>query len=165
MDQEFQPHPVLVNYEASRDGVVRNRRLKKPVGFPNNMGYLLFSVGTKSYLIHRIVYESFHGLIEPGLVIDHIDGCRQNNELSNLQAITQRENSIKGNTGNNPKQARSIDAFDTTTNEIKRFQSMCAAGRYFDIHRSSIRSVATGITRTALSKRTGHRIQFSFIIA
>jgi len=41
MDQNFKPHPVLVNYEVSRDGVVRNRRLKKSVGWVNNMGYLI----------------------------------------------------------------------------------------------------------------------------
>ena len=56
MSQDFRPHPVLVNYEASRDGVIRNRRLKKPVGIVSNRGYLRFTVGKKSYYIHRIVY-------------------------------------------------------------------------------------------------------------
>lgn len=163
MDQEFRPHPVITNYEASRCGVVRNRRLKKPVGSPNNMGYLKFGAGGKWYLIHRFIYEAFNGLIEPGLVIDHIDGCPQNNELSNLRAISQSENLKNGNTGKGSKQARSIKSFDTETSEIKIFQSTYAAGKHFDICRASVRKVATGKYRTALSKRTGHRIQFSFI--
>ena len=50
MSQDFRPHPVLVNYEESRDGVVRDRILKKPVGYVNNMGYLIFSVSSKTYL-------------------------------------------------------------------------------------------------------------------
>ena len=60
MSQEFRPHPVLVNYEASREGVVRNRRLKKPVGYDNNSGYLQFGAGEKKYYIHRIIYEAFN---------------------------------------------------------------------------------------------------------
>jgi len=73
MSQDFKSHPILVNYEASPDGIVRHRRLKKPVGADNNMGYLIFTVGGKSYFIHRIVYECHRGLIKDGLVIDHID--------------------------------------------------------------------------------------------
>ena len=96
MSQDFRPHPVLVNYEASRDGVIRNRRLKKPVGFLNNHGYLLFTAGgKKKYLCHRIVYEAFNGLIEDGLVIDHINGIKTDNCLENLQAISQSENTKK----------------------------------------------------------------------
>ena len=52
MNQEFRPHPILSNYEASRDGIVRHRIIKKPVGYVNNAGYLMFSAGRKRYLIH-----------------------------------------------------------------------------------------------------------------
>ena len=64
MSQDFRPHPVLVNYEASSDGVVRNCRLNKLVGSVNNSGYLRFSAGKKKYLCHRIIYEAFYGLIK-----------------------------------------------------------------------------------------------------
>ena len=56
MEQDFRPHPVLVNYEASRDGVVRNCRRKKPVGVVSNAGYLRFTAGKKKYN-HRFAYE------------------------------------------------------------------------------------------------------------
>ena len=59
MSQDFRPHPVLVNYEASSDGVVRNSRLKKPIGWVSKMRYLMFTAGKKKYLCHRIVYECF----------------------------------------------------------------------------------------------------------
>ena len=52
MSQDFRPHPVLVNYEASPDGVVRHRRLKKPVGVVDNHGYLRFTAGKKKYYCH-----------------------------------------------------------------------------------------------------------------
>jgi hypothetical protein len=42
--------------------------------------------------VHRIVYEAFNGPIPQGLEINHKDGNRLNNRLSNLEAITKSEN-------------------------------------------------------------------------
>ena len=164
MNQEFRPHPVLVNYEASRDGIVRNRKLKKPVGVVSNAGYLRFSAGKKKYHNHLIIFECFNGLIKEGLVIDHLDGCPQNNLLSNLQAVTQSENLKKGRTGTCKSVGkRPIVSFDTETNEQKTFQSMNAAAKYFDICISSVQRVAEHVTNTAFSKRFKHKIEFKYI--
>ena len=162
MEQEFRPHPVLVNYEASRDGVVRNRRLKKLIGYVTNMGYMQFTVGKKHYFCHRIIYETFNGLIEDDLVIDHIDSDPLNNRLENLQAISQSENTKRGRTGKCSKQPRPVISFDITTNETRVFQSTYAAGKHFDIQRFSIRCVLEGITKSAISKKNGNRIKFSY---
>jgi hypothetical protein len=162
MSQEFRPHPVLVNYEASREGVVRNRRLKKPVGYINNQGYLCFGAGEKKYLCHRKIYEAFNGPIEDDLVIDHIDSNILNNRLSNLRAITQSENLKCGRSGRCSKQPRPIQSFDITTNEKRVFQSIYAAGKHFDINPSSVQKVAEGIYKTARSKESGNRIKFSY---
>ena len=164
MEQNFKSHPVLVNYEASRDGVVRHRKLKKPVGSVNNMGYLIFSAGKKKYLCHRIIYECYFGLIKDGLVIDHVDGCPQNNKLENLQAVSQSQNTKKGRTGTCKSVGkRIVESFNTVTNEKKIFQSMNAAGKHFGICIPSVRSVAENITKSAISKETGHKIQFIYI--
>jgi len=162
MEQEFRPHPLLVNYEASRCGIVRHRRLKKSVGYVNNQGYLCFRAGGKNYLCHRMIFEAFHGPIEEGRVIDHIDGNPLHNNLENLQAISQSENTKRGRSGKNSKQPRPVQSFDITTNEKKVFQSMNAAGKHFDIQRFSIRCVAEGIYQTAISKKNGNRIKFSY---
>ena len=162
MEQEFRPHPVLVNYEASRGGVVRHCRLKKPVGFVTNQGYMQFGAGGKKYYNHRIIYECYRGLIEEGRVIDHLDSDPLNNRLENLQAISQSENTKRGRTGKSSNCPRPVVSFDITTNEKRVFQSMYSAGKYFDIQRFSIRCVAEGIYKTALSKKNGHRITFSY---
>ena len=52
MDQDFRPHPVIVNYETSRDGVIGNCKLKKPVGVVSNTGYFIFGAGKKKYHNH-----------------------------------------------------------------------------------------------------------------
>ena len=108
MDQDFRSHPVLVNYEASRDSVIRNRRLKKPVGWVDNQGYLRFGAGKKNYYIHRIIFEAFNGLIKDGFVIDHINGIKTDNSLSNLQAVTQSQNTKIGKTGKHAKKAKCV---------------------------------------------------------
>ena len=41
--------------------------------------------------IHRLVAEAFLG-VHPGLVVNHKDGDRFNNNLENLEWVTQREN-------------------------------------------------------------------------
>lgn len=53
------------------------------------------------FKVHKLVWITFNGPISKGLVIDHIDGCRTNNVLSNLRAVTIKENcnnpATKGN--------------------------------------------------------------------
>ena len=51
------------------------------------------SSGKRYYLlVHRLVFESFVCPISKGMVIDHIDGDKRNNSLTNLQMITPSEN-------------------------------------------------------------------------
>lgn len=47
------------------------------------------------YLIHRLVFSHFVGELDKNLVIDHIDGNKVNNHVTNLQQITSRENTNK----------------------------------------------------------------------
>jgi hypothetical protein len=45
----------------------------------------------KAY-VHRVVYTFFKGEIPDGMYVNHIDGNPGNNALSNLEAVTPREN-------------------------------------------------------------------------
>lgn len=46
----------------------------------------------KNYRVHRLVYAAFKGRIIEGLVIDHIDGNKKNNNITNLRQLSNREN-------------------------------------------------------------------------
>lgn len=69
--------------------------LKPDVG---GRGYYMVTLSrngkVKKFKVHRLVYESFNG--KTNLQIDHIaEGNKTNNRLSNLQAITNRQNVSK----------------------------------------------------------------------
>lgn len=51
----------------------------------------------KTIYIHHLVAESFIGVRPEGLVLDHIDGDKTNNHVSNLRWISVSENCKKGN--------------------------------------------------------------------
>ena len=56
-----------------------------------NSGYLMIQCGKgDKWLLHRLVMEVFCG--KSKLTVDHIDGNKLNNNLSNLEYVTQAEN-------------------------------------------------------------------------
>ena len=86
-------------------------------------------------------------MIKDGLVIDYIDSNPQNNSLQNFQVVAQSENTKRGRTGTCKSIGkRPVQSFDTT-HEEKIFQSMNAAGKYFNICIPSVRNVAEGIIK------------------
>ena len=55
----------------------------------------LSSSGQITLGAHRIVYAWYKGFIQPGFVVDHIDGNKLNNHIGNLQVLTPKENLYK----------------------------------------------------------------------
>jgi hypothetical protein len=93
---EFKPIPSCPGYEISSCGVVKSsRKILKP--YLNNNGYLSFNISTggagksAKKFIHVKVAEAW-GLKGEGDCVNHIDHNRLNNNLSNLERCTRKEN-------------------------------------------------------------------------
>lgn len=102
MAKRSESHPLYSRYHATDDGCVWNsKRMTKLAGCQGEThGYRMVGLGTESgcrklCLVHRIVYECFHGVLPAGLQVDHVDGNRYNNALSNLQALTTKQHAHK----------------------------------------------------------------------
>lgn len=58
-------------------------------------GYVLIRLDRKLYRRNRLVWIYHNGNIKDGYVIDHIDGDTSNDDINNLQCITNAENTRK----------------------------------------------------------------------
>ena len=91
--------PGFVHYSASNFGRIKSEwstgRILKAT--PLRHGYLQISLycnGQKQRTVHRVVWEAFKGKIPVELQINHIDGNKRNNALSNLELATPSENRV-----------------------------------------------------------------------
>lgn len=147
------------NYEISNLGNVRNKKTKrilKPA--ISNKGYYLVGLSNKckshTYTIHKLVMEHFNRCAFDYEVINHIDGNKLNNNINNLEYVTQRENCIKAWENNlcenvrekafkrehskEIKTSRAVIQYDLKGNEINSFVSVRDAQRQTGINNSNI---------------------------
>lgn len=62
----------------------------------NGIGYLAVTLCVEKHprhlYVHRLVWESINGEIPPGFEINHRDGNKKNNCISNLELVTRYQN-------------------------------------------------------------------------
>ena len=95
--KKFYRHPFFSAYAASKQGDILNVKKAKILNCSvNTNGYLRFSLyyegEVKTYSCHRFVYECIKGVIPENYVVDHIDNCKTNNSIYNLQILSSIEN-------------------------------------------------------------------------
>lgn len=161
-------------YQVSEDGKVRRiydtvppRILKGRPGLYPNVS-LCVGCKKKSYNIHRLVAETYLDIPEgKNLEVNHKDGNKWNNNLSNLEWVTQKENiaharevlrkglGVKGTIGKKPRPVRCLDK--ETGELIKEYPSVSQAARSFpnnsDNARVHITDCCLGKQMTAMGYR------------
>jgi hypothetical protein len=61
-------------------------------GTSNNQGYVCISFYGDKLKAHRIAWKMFYGSIDNDLLIDHINGNKSDNRISNLRLVSHLEN-------------------------------------------------------------------------
>lgn len=137
-------------YDSSRDCLVgfggtatgyKNVKLQTPTG-------------RRTFLVHRLVARHFISVDLRGLEVNHIDGDKKNNEMSNLEVCTHSHNmlhafatGLKTATGGKaPNQVRCVE-----TGEV--FESQAAAARAIGAFKTEISNV---LNRPELTSRGYH---------
>ena len=110
MKEEIKEIPFLPHYYISNYGIVYTTKRCKHLRNTNEMrilkpkvtkqGYHFFGayvIPNKKqwYNLHRMVWTMFRGPIPYGLQIDHKDGDKSNNDLTNLELVTHQENTLR----------------------------------------------------------------------
>ena len=83
-------------YEVSQYGRIKHNfkeHYRLLGGSKHQDGYVFVTIHGAQTPLHRIVAKAFHAeSYEEGMVVNHIDGNKQNNFASNLEWVTQKEN-------------------------------------------------------------------------
>ena len=112
--------------KAYDGGNLKRKKLKASKGkngYP--MVYLYNGVGQrKRFYLHRLVYETFIGEIPPKYEIDHLDGVRENCCVSNLRAVTHKENCNNPKSIERYKRANSLDKGKFNREKMEAAKSM-----------------------------------------
>lgn len=154
-------------YEISNDGRIRNAKTQRVVKLNKNpYGYYIYvgSLGKrgrqKAFKVHKCVAEAFISNPNGYPVVNHIDGDKCNNNVSNLEWCTQDYNMyhaahvLKAFTGKRNHSSKGVLALDKSGREVLRYESVNqAAEELASVKHQHINWVARSIYRVLNGER------------
>ena len=129
-------------YEDGNVYSLSKNKMMKPTLQKN--GYCKIYICNKNTWLHRFIMEAFNG--KSDLTVDHIDGNKENNNLSNIEYVTQAEN-----TRRMFERVGTAHLKDNFNGEIYGCKKLVYKGLKFN----SINELArkTGLSRTTVKNR------------
>lgn len=126
------------DFVVSNLGRIKGKRGKILKGNKSDSGYIKY--GKKHSLGHIIVWEAFCGKKKEGMVINHINGNKHDNRLSNLEEVTHQENLYKAAVQTNAWNFKKVGEFNEKGELLRTFPNASEAGRAIGILPSSMRN-------------------------
>lgn len=137
----WKPVPGYDDYEVSSFGRVRSLYKNKILSISRNKnGYcaiILYKRGKlKRFLIHRLVWTAFNGIIPEGMEVNHINEVKTDNSIWNLNLMTHTQNvnylsNIRrmSESKKNGKQSKKVYQYTLDGVLVRVWQSVNEAGR------------------------------------
>lgn len=133
----------------SRDklGRVRKGKILKPM--LDIGGYekvTLYNKQPKIFSVHYLVISSFVGARPKNMVINHIDENKRNNNLNNLEYVSQKDNINhgSGNIRRMKNQPHSVKLIAKSNNNVFEFNSICECARELKLNIGHISECLNG---------------------
>lgn len=140
-DEIWKDIPGTKLYEVSNYGFVRNKKTNyvKTVNV-DGRGYASVVLHKKYRLLHRLVAETFLDTFTSKCVINHKDGTKYNNYVSNLECITQNANVLHAYALNLQKTKKKTKCICVNVNGIVKgsYESLAEAEAVTGINRGKI---------------------------
>ena len=142
------------NYSVSKAGAVRNDETGKILkNIPTTFGYLAvcLSIGgqKKMHKVHRMVSECYLPGYSEELQVNHKDGIKGNNNISNLEMVTSSENNKHASKVLGGRHIL-VHQYSKDGNVfIKEFNSLKEASEQTGVSNSGISLVLTGRRKSA----------------
>lgn len=153
-------------YEINECGIVRNKKTKKSLKYwKTTIGYntvCLFKNGIrKTYYVHRLIANNFIENPKKYNEVNHIDGNKENNSISNLEWCTHQHNMreahnnglIRETYGKDNPISKKVKQTIIKTGEIIIWDSMMDAQREMGYSTGSICDACKGNLKTAYKSK------------
>ncbi len=128
------------SYQVSNLGRIKGVKGAILKGHYSLAGYHQFTLNGKKTTGHELVWSAFKGEKVVGNVINHIDGNKLNNRLSNLEEVNHQENMWKAANETNAWGYRQVEEFNDDGEVLNVYNNASEAARKIGILPGSMRN-------------------------
>jgi hypothetical protein len=135
------------NYYVSTKGSFKNNKNVIINDHKYNSGYKRIYINNKSYSLHRLVALTFLENPENKEAVNHIDGNKLNNELTNLEWATCLENNMHKIQTGLSNCTQKVMQYDKNMNKLNEFYSIVECSEFLNISASCVSDNCRGKTQ------------------